>query len=83
MLQKGGSSLANGPIAPVVRPGGLTDRQVDVLRLVAQGLPNAAVAERLDLSERTVHAHLRAIFDKLGVNSRTAAARFAVKQNLA
>jgi non-specific serine/threonine protein kinase len=56
------------------RSSGLTSREIDVLQLVADGLSNAEIAERLVLSERTVHAHLRSIFDKLGVNSRTAAA---------
>jgi non-specific serine/threonine protein kinase len=56
------------------RSAGLTAREVDVLHLVADGLSNAEIAKRLVLSERTVHAHLRSIFDKLGVNSRTAAA---------
>ncbi len=56
------------------RSSGLTAREIEVLRLVADGLSNAEIAERLVLSERTVHAHLRSIFDKLGVNSRTAAA---------
>jgi ATP/maltotriose-dependent transcriptional regulator MalT len=56
------------------RSSGLTAREIDVLHLVADGLSNAEIAERLVLSQRTVHAHLRTIFDKLGVNSRTAAA---------
>jgi non-specific serine/threonine protein kinase len=56
------------------RYSGLTAREIDVLRLVADGLNNTEIADRLVLSPRTVHAHLRSIFDKLGVNSRTAAA---------
>ena len=52
----------------------LTDREHEVLAAVARGLSNAEIAEHFVLSERTVHAHLRSIFDKLGVNSRTAAA---------
>lgn len=55
----------------------MTSREVDVLHLVADGLSNAEIAERLVLSERTVHAHLRSIFDKLGVNCRTAAVHSA------
>jgi non-specific serine/threonine protein kinase len=55
------------------RSAGLTAREVEVLQLVADGLSNAEIAERLVLSQRTVHAHLRSIFDKLGVNTRTAA----------
>jgi DNA-binding NarL/FixJ family response regulator len=58
-------------------PAGLTAREVDVLRLVAVGLSDAEAAERLFLSVRTVHAHLRSIYRKLGVKSRAAAGRFA------
>ena len=55
------------------RSSGLTAREIEVLQLVAAGLSNAEIADRLVLSQRTVHAHLRSIFDKLGVNTRTAA----------
>ena len=59
------------------RSSGLTAREVEVLQLVADGLSNAEIADRLVLSQRTVHAHLRSIFDKLGVNTRTAAVHAA------
>jgi ATP/maltotriose-dependent transcriptional regulator MalT len=59
------------------RSSGLTGRELEVLQLVANGLSNTEIAERLVLSERTVHAHLRSIFDKLGVNTRTAAVHAA------
>ena len=55
----------------------LSPREVEVLRLVAAGLSDAEVAERLFLSPRTVGHHLRAIYGKLDVHSRTAAARAA------
>jgi DNA-binding NarL/FixJ family response regulator len=54
-----------------------------VLALVAAGLPSAAIAQQLVLSERTVHAHLRAIYRKLGVSSRMGAARLAIEKGLA
>lgn len=63
-------------------PAGLTGREAEVLRLVAQGLSDAEVAERLVLSTRTVNAHLTSIYNKLGVNSRVAATRFAVENGL-
>jgi DNA-binding CsgD family transcriptional regulator len=53
----------------------LTAREVAVLRLVAHGLTDAQVAERLVISPHTVHAHLRAIYGKLEVSSRAAATR--------
>jgi predicted ATPase/DNA-binding CsgD family transcriptional regulator len=63
-------------------PAGLTAREVEVLRLVAGGLNDPQVAEKLFISRRTVHAHMRSIYHKLGVTSRTAATRFAVEYGL-
>jgi DNA-binding CsgD family transcriptional regulator len=68
---------------PAVNSAGLTAREIDVLRLVAQGLTDAQVADRLIISRRTVSTHLSAIYGKLQVNSRSAATRFAVEQGLA
>jgi DNA-binding NarL/FixJ family response regulator len=68
--------------APPTYPAGLTAREVEVLRLVAQGLSNPQVGERLFLSPRTVEQHLRSIFNKTGVPSRTAAARWATEHDL-
>jgi DNA-binding NarL/FixJ family response regulator len=62
--------------------GSLTERETEVLRLVAMGLSDADVAERLVVSPRTVHAHLRSIYRKLGLSSRGAATRFAVEHKL-
>jgi predicted ATPase/DNA-binding CsgD family transcriptional regulator len=62
--------------------GGLTLAELRVLRLVAGGLSNARAAAELVVSERTVHAHLRAIYRKLGVGSRAEATRFAVENGL-
>jgi DNA-binding CsgD family transcriptional regulator len=61
---------------------GLTSREVEVLGLVATGMTNAQVAQRLFLSPRTVHRHLNSIYHKLGVRSRTAATRFALEHGL-
>jgi predicted ATPase/DNA-binding CsgD family transcriptional regulator len=60
----------------------LTPREMDVLRLVAQGLTDAEIAERLDISYRTVSTHLTSIYNKLGINSRVTAVRFAVENRL-
>ena len=63
-------------------PGGLTAREVEVLRLVATGRSNPEIAAELVLSEKTVARHLSNIFTKLEVGSRTAAAAFAFEQHL-
>ena len=63
-------------------PAGLTAREVEVLRLVAQGLTNEQVAERLIISPRTVEKHLESIYGKLQVTSRAAATRFAIEHQL-
>ena len=60
----------------------LTAREIEVLRLLAQDLSNPQIAERLIVSRRTVDAHLRSIYDKLGVKSRDAAIRVAREQGL-
>jgi predicted ATPase/DNA-binding CsgD family transcriptional regulator len=70
-------------LPPDPHPGGLTEREVDVLRLVAGGLTSAEVGQRLFLSPRTVDWHLSSIYTKLGVRSRTEAARFAIRHGLA
>jgi DNA-binding CsgD family transcriptional regulator/tetratricopeptide (TPR) repeat protein len=64
-------------------PEGLTAREVEVLALVAEGLTDAEVAERLVVSIRTVHAHLRSINRKLDVRTRSAATRYALHHDLA
>lgn len=72
--------LASAPLAPY--PAGLTEREVEVLRLVVEGLKDQEIADQLVVSPRTVHAHLRSIYGKLGVNTRTAAAHEAVQLKL-
>jgi LuxR family transcriptional regulator, maltose regulon positive regulatory protein len=63
-------------------PSGLSGREVEVLRLVADGLGDKEIATRLVVSNRTVHAHLRSIYRKLEVRGRAAAARYAVENGL-
>lgn len=67
---------------PTRPPDGLTDREVEVLRLVAAGKSNAQIAEALVLSDRTVARRLSNIFDKISVPSRTAAAAYAYEHDL-
>jgi DNA-binding NarL/FixJ family response regulator len=60
----------------------LTEREVEVLRLIAKGLSNADIADSLFLSDGTVRNHVSAILAKLGVNDRTQAAVLAIKHGL-
>lgn len=61
---------------------GLSAREIEVLRLIAAGKTNHAIATELFLSERTVHRHVSNIFDKLGVHSRTAAVSYGIRHHL-
>ena len=76
-----------GAVAEIEReerplPGGLTEREAEVLRLVASGAGNRQIAEQLVLSEKTVARHLSNIFVKIGVSSRAAATAYAFEQGL-
>jgi predicted ATPase/DNA-binding CsgD family transcriptional regulator/transcriptional regulator with XRE-family HTH domain len=85
-------SRVGTPLAGVLRapskkkaplyPAGLSAREVEVLRLVAQGRSDAQVAKQLIISTRTVTSHLTSIYNKLGVNARSAAVRFAAEHHL-
>jgi DNA-binding NarL/FixJ family response regulator len=61
---------------------GLTARELEVLEMVARGLPNRTVAEQLFLSDQTVKRHLRKVYRKLGVANRTEAALTAYRLGL-
>jgi DNA-binding NarL/FixJ family response regulator len=61
-------------------PGGLSERETEVLILAARGLPNRRIAEELQLSEATIKRHLANVYEKAGVSSRTEAVRTAVME---
>jgi HD-GYP domain-containing protein (c-di-GMP phosphodiesterase class II) len=65
-----------------LRPAGLSEREVEVLRLVAAGCSNPDIGRRLGISRRTAEHHVQHIYNKLGVSSRPAAALFALEHDL-
>jgi DNA-binding NarL/FixJ family response regulator len=73
-LQRGRPQGAAQQVEP------LTSREIEVLRLVAEGLTNKAIGRKLDISDRTVQGHLANIYGKLGVSSRTEAVTEALKR---
>jgi NarL family two-component system response regulator LiaR len=76
------SELAHPPQEPLT-PDPLTERELDVLRLVAQGKSNKEIAEQLSIGEMTVRAHVSNILGKLHLASRTQAALYALRKGLA
>jgi NarL family two-component system response regulator LiaR len=76
-------ALARGETGGAGLIEALTDREVEVLQFLAQGLTNKDIAQTLFLSVRTVEAHLRNIYGKLNVRSRTEAVLWAVKHGYA
>ncbi len=77
-----GSLSAAPSNASHTSPEELTAREVEVLRLLAQGMTNPQITKRLILSSHTVHAHVRSIYTKLDVNSRSSVTRYAIEQHL-
>jgi predicted ATPase/DNA-binding CsgD family transcriptional regulator len=76
------ANLSTGPSTGTPQLSELSKREVEVLRLVAEGLTAPQVAERLYLSVRTVENHLRSVYGKLNVSTRAAATRIAVEHGL-
>lgn len=70
------------PVQPATSPVTLTQREREVLRLLAEGLTSAQIAKRLVIGLVTVNSHVRSIYSKLGVNSRSAATRYALEHHL-
>jgi DNA-binding CsgD family transcriptional regulator len=75
-------SIPVGRKKPISYPAGLSPREVEVLRLVAQGMTNERVADQLIISPRTVDTHLTSTYGKIGVSSRSAATRYAIENHL-
>lgn len=67
---------------PRQRPGGLTPREVEVLRLLARGLSLKQIAEQLVISESTAHTHAAHVYEKAGISTRAGAALFAMEHGL-
>lgn len=80
LRDSGLGSVPRGPTKKTLaNPGGLTNRQLDVLRLIVNGLSNEQIAEDLYVSKKTVEHHVSAIYSKLGVDSRTKAVNAALE----
>jgi DNA-binding CsgD family transcriptional regulator/tetratricopeptide (TPR) repeat protein len=83
MKALGVKTIPRGPrLTTQVSPAGLTAREQEVLALLAEGLADREISRRLFISERTVHHHVSAVLSKIGVPSRTAAAREAGRMGI-
>ena len=88
-----GATVIQGPVAvslnlwgsgaPSSRAGALSPRETEILRLIARGLTNRAIARALGIAPRTADQHVHSIFIKAGVKSRAEAVRYALMHGLA
>ncbi|MBX3002207.1 MAG: response regulator transcription factor [Caldilineaceae bacterium] len=72
----------NRPVAPAISEEALTEREIEVIKLLAQGLANGEIARQLVITERTVRSHVGSILSKLHLANRTQAALYALRQGL-
>ena len=79
LARRGRIEFARGATSPL---DGLSEREREVLRLVARGLPNKLIARELSISEKTVKTHLTSVFRTIGVTDRTQAALWAERNGL-
>ena len=83
IAQKLLKEISHSPDDAPVSPDPLTDREVEVLKLIARGLSNQEIAETLVVSVATVYTHVSRVLDKLHLASRTQAALYALREGLA
>jgi len=76
------TSMAGSPQRSTTRVGTLTPREIEVLRLTAEGLPNKTIATKLSVSENTIKYHLKKIMGKLNVRNRAEAVGYAVRSGI-
>jgi HD-GYP domain-containing protein (c-di-GMP phosphodiesterase class II) len=72
----------HAPARTDLRPGGLSEREVEVLRLIAEGCSNPEIGRRLSITRRTAEHHVQHIYTKLGISTRAVAALFALEHDL-
>jgi NarL family two-component system response regulator LiaR len=83
VIRKLMNQVAAQPVAPQPAALDLTERELEVLRLVAEGLSNREIAARLVISEKTVKTHISSLLSKLNLEDRTRLAIYAIKKGLA
>lgn len=81
-LLAGVLEAAGQPVPRVERPAGLTEREAEVIRLLARGLQTKQVARTLDISVKTADYHIQSAYRKMGVSTRAAATLFAMQHGL-
>jgi two-component system, NarL family, response regulator YdfI len=76
------ASLLRNPVPSLTRTQSLTQREIEILRMLAEGMANKTIARQIHISEHTVKFHVSSIFAKLGVSSRTEAVTIGIRQGL-